>query len=368
MRIIHVTSYYPPHLGGMEIVVKESAERLAKKGYQVEVFTSNIGNQNRKIKNTKNLKIHYLWSFEFAHTPIIPTLFFRLLLLPKNSIIHLHVAQAFTPEVVYLVSKFNNIPYIAHLHIDLGPSGNLGFLIPFYKKYLLGHVLRNANECMAASTDYINILNKRYGVSKNKIRLVFYGIPLSLFKKQNNGLNKIKNILSVGRFTKQKNFILLINSFNQVINLGFDLNLNLIGSGEEDQKIIKLINNLGLQKKVNLHGVMSWQKLSKTYYKYDLFIIPSREEAHGLVTIEAMASGLPIIASDIPGLRNAIQNNTTGILVKPTVQNFSNAIIKIVGDTELKKKLIKNGLEDVKKYDWEKIIQKYETSYYDIKN
>ena len=133
MRIIQITSYYPPRIGGVPNVTRELSERLAKKGHQVEVFASNIDCNKGKLKSTKNLKIHYLKSWVFAHTPIISSLFFQLLTISKDSIIHLHVAPPFVPEIVYLVSKIKNIPYIIHLHTDLGPSGKLGFLLPFYK-------------------------------------------------------------------------------------------------------------------------------------------------------------------------------------------------------------------------------------------
>ena len=105
MRIIQIVAYYPPYVGGMQNVVREISERLAKKGHQVEVFTSDIGCNKGKLRSTKNLKIHYLKSWEFAHTPIMPSLFFKLLKMSKDSIMHIHIAQAFIPEVVYLISK-----------------------------------------------------------------------------------------------------------------------------------------------------------------------------------------------------------------------------------------------------------------------
>ena len=74
-------------------------------------------------------RVHYLKSIEFAHTPILFTLFFRLLVLPRHSLIHLHVSHAFAPEIVYLISKLKGIPYIAHIHLDVDPSGPLGFLL-----------------------------------------------------------------------------------------------------------------------------------------------------------------------------------------------------------------------------------------------
>src|SRR5438874_562266 len=138
--IMHVLSYYPPHLGGMENVAAQIAEGFSNKGYKVSVYTSNIGCTHFATNRSK-ARVHYLKSIEFAHTPIIFTLFFRLLALPQNALIHLHIAQAFSPEIVYVVSKLKRIPYIAHIHLDVDPSGRLGFLLEPYKKLFLERVL-----------------------------------------------------------------------------------------------------------------------------------------------------------------------------------------------------------------------------------
>src|SRR5260370_35175834 len=94
--IIHVTSYYPPHLGGMEKGTALRAERFVDRGYTVLVYTSDIGYSRKAVSNAK-MRVHYLKSIEFAHTPIIFTLFFRLLALPRNSLIHFHIAQQLSP-------------------------------------------------------------------------------------------------------------------------------------------------------------------------------------------------------------------------------------------------------------------------------
>jgi len=75
MKIVQVVAYYPPHGGGMENCVKEVSERLAKKGHQEEVFTSDVGFKKERVSSTVNLNIHRLKSWEFAHTAIIPSLF-----------------------------------------------------------------------------------------------------------------------------------------------------------------------------------------------------------------------------------------------------------------------------------------------------
>ena len=82
-------------------------------------------------------------------------------------------------------------------------------------------------------------------------------------------------------------------------------------------------------------------------------MLVSSYEGFGLVLLEAMASGIPIIASDVIGINSIIKNNYNGILVKPTPEHIAEAIEKLIKNPRLRKKLIKNGLEEVKKYNWD---------------
>src|SRR2546421_1356527 len=166
--IIQVTSYYRPHLGGMENVVAQVAEGFVEKGYAVSVYTSDIGSPRNAVPSSKS-RVHYLKSIEFAHTPIIFSLFFRLLALPRHSLIHLHVAQAFTPEIVYLISKLKGIPYIAHIHLDVDPSGPLGFLLETYKKLFLKRVLKSAAKIICQSDAQKRLIALKYALPSESI-------------------------------------------------------------------------------------------------------------------------------------------------------------------------------------------------------
>src|SRR5438132_186629 len=149
-KIVQVTPYYPPHLGGVENCVAQIAERLVNKGYDVSVYTSDIGSSQGAVNSLKP-QVRYLKAVEIAHTPIIFTLLFRLLALPRHSLIHLHVAQAFLPEIVRLTSKVRGIPYIAHFHLDVDPSGSYGFLLGLYKKVFLKRALQSAAKIICLS-------------------------------------------------------------------------------------------------------------------------------------------------------------------------------------------------------------------------
>lgn len=367
MKIIQVAAYYPPHIGGMENCVKEISERLAGKGNKVEVFVSDIGCKKERLSSTNNLNIHYLKSWVIAHTTITPSLFFLLLKMSKDSIIHLHIAQAIIPEIVFLVSKIKKIPYIAHIHADVEPSGIMGFLLPFYKKVFLQRVLNSALKIIVPSKDYIDLVSKKYAISKAKIYEIPLGVNLKYFNSISNKMHSPIRLLFVGRFADQKNIPLLIQSFKLVIERNHqDIELHIVGDGEEKNKIIALIKSENLVKKVILHGELRGKKLYKTYSNSDIFILTSKYESFGLVLIEAMASGLPIIASNIPAVGNIIENGKTGLLVKTTPEDFAEAIEKLLNNPKLREKLSENVLEDVKKYEWNKSVQKFERIYSEV--
>jgi len=88
-------------------------------------------------------------------------------------------------------------------------------------------------------------------------------------------------------------------------------------------------------------------------------IFPSLYESFGIVLLEAMATGTPIITSDILDIRSTIKNNYTGLLVEPTPEKIAEAIVKLIKDPQLRKKLTENGLKEVKKYSWDKIVNQY---------
>ncbi len=364
MKIVQVVAYYPPHIGGMENCVKEISNRLARKGHQVEIFTSDIGCKKYRQSSTNNLNIHYLRSWEFAHTAIIPSLFFKLLKIPGDSIIHVHIAQVMIPEIVFLVSKIKKIPYIAHIHADVEPSGKLGFLLPFYKKMFLQKILNSAWKMVVSTRDYVNLISKKYSIPKTKIYKIPNGVDLEHFRSVSTRLHSPVRLLSVGRLSKPKNVPLLIRSFKLVMeNNHPDMELHIVGKGEEKNKIFDLIKKEELEKKVTLHGALLGKDLYDIYSYSDIFVLASECESFPLVLVEAMASGLPIVVSDITSVKNIVKNNATGLLVKPTPENFAGAVEKLLGNSQLRKKLIKNGLEEVKKYDWNKIVRKFEHIY-----
>ncbi|MBU4348475.1 glycosyltransferase family 4 protein [Patescibacteria group bacterium] len=361
MKIYQITPYYSPYCGGLQNVVKALSEELAMNKHQVEVFTSDIGCEKGKLKSTKNLKINYLKSWEFAHTPIIFPLFWKLIRIPKDSIMHIHIAQAFVPEVVYLISKIRKIPYIAHIHVDSEPTGKFGFLLKYYKNLFLKKVLESANCVIVLTKENKKIFLEKYKNIKN-VKIIPNGVSKSFFiSKKTNIKNKHKNLLYVGRLSIEKNVDILLKSMAFIQN---NVKLHIVGDGEQKQKLQNIISEKNI-KNVYMHGRKDGKELIKIYKKSDIFLLASSYESLPLVLLEAMASENLIIASNVRGIRELIKN--IGILVNPpTPKNFAIQIDKLIENEKTRKQLVQMAKNKAKEYSWNKIVEQTEQVYEEV--
>jgi glycosyltransferase involved in cell wall biosynthesis len=119
-------------------------------------------------------------------------------------------------------------------------------------------------------------------------------------------------------------------------------------------------------KNIIFHGKKTGKDLVKMYQNADIFISTTDQESFGLTYLEAMASGLPIITSNIPAVRNVVKNNYTGLLVNTTSKDFAEAIEKLIKNPKLRERLAKNGIKEVRKYSWDKIVEQTEKVYEEV--
>ena len=361
--IVHIAPYYPPHIGGLENVAKMSAEELAKRNYVVRVITSTSSGVKRGVEKIGNLQVTSLASFEFARTPIAPMLLWELLTLPKNSIIHLHFSQAYWPELILLVAKLRNIPYLIHFHLDVKPSGFFGCIFVIYKKLLWGPMLRNAEKVIACSQDQIKVIHGRYKVPMEDIVLISNAVAEKFFAKGPYSSHKeIFNLLYVGRIVLQKRVDRIIEA---VAKLSIPVHLSIVGDGYERKKLEHLVKKLHLSN-VTFEGQKTSAEIINFHKKNHALVISSDEEGTSLVMLEAMAAGLPIIGTNVKGIDELTKG--VGILVdEPYVENFSIAIKELWSNPKKLEILSKQSVEKAKQYSWTRFIKQLEAVYSSIK-
>jgi len=357
-KIVQVTSYYPPHLGGMENVVKQIAEGFVDKGYTVSVYTSDIGYSQKAVVDSK-AQVYYLKSIEFAHTPIIFTLFFRLLILPRHSLIHLHAAQAFTPEVVYVISKLRRIPYITHIHLDVDPSGPLGFLLGPYKKFFFKKVLKSAAKLICVSEAQKKSIAAKYALPLEAIVVIPNGVAEEYFIEEKTRENAVPRLLFVGRLAVQKNLPLLIEAISHMQESTI---LDIVGDGELRKDVEDLIQKYGLQN-VQLHGKKTGKELLEFYKSADISVLPSFKEAGAsLSMLEALAARLPIVAADSPEVREMLAD--CGVLVQDAKPiTYAKALDALLSDKDTLRNLRVLSVQKARNYSWGNLLNSIESVY-----
>ena len=355
--IVHVVSYYPPHLGGMENGTALRAERFVDRGYTVSVYTSDRGYSRKVASNTK-VRVHYLKSIEFAHTPIIFTLFFRLLALPRHSLIHLHIAQAFSPEIVYLISKLKGIPYIAHIHLDVDPSGPFGFLLGPYKKLFLKRVLKKAAKIICQSEPQKKHIAAKYALPLEAIAVIPNGVADEYFVGKRTRENAVPHLLFVGRLAAQKNLPLLIEAVSHMQTSVF---LDIVGEGELRENVEALIQKYKLQN-VHLHGQKTGRELLEFYQSADIFVLPSLKEGFSNSMLEALAAGLPVVVSDSPEIRQIL--GECGVLIQdPTATNYARALDALLSNKQAIQDLSILSVQKAHSYTWKTVLDVTEDLY-----
>ncbi len=346
--VVHVAAHYPPSLGGLEKVVESLAVRQSRQGLDVEVLTSRAGQPRTNVGSTPvarpsasspagdkpapaSPRVRRFRRWNVAHTPVMPGLAVALLRLPRRSLIHLHVAQAFVPEAVFAAHLLRGHRYVAHLHLDVGPSGPAGFLLRIWKPAVLGPVLRRAASVVVFSEEQRETTAARYRIDPQRIAVIPNGVDLGRFSSGERSLHTPPRLLFVGRLTAQKNVLFLLRA---LAGVSADFETTLVGDGELEGELRRAVADLRLRN-VRFHGRAEGAELIELYRSADVFVLPSEREGMPLVLLEALAMSLPIVASDVPGNRDVVVHGQNGALVPlGDPGRLRDALLSVTSDPE----------------------------------
>ena len=236
-------------------------------------------------------------------------------------------------------------------------------------------VLRNCNICTVSSEATKNELLKRFPEFKDKVIVLSMGIDTNLFAHTNSksGFSKYKNkkiMLFVGRLNEQKGIQYLIRAMPIIRKNIKNALLLVIGEGGYKSDMQKLAASLDISDSVEFLGAIPHKELSNYYNLADAFVLPSvtskiGTEGLGLVLLEAMSCGTPVVGTETGGIRYIIKNNENGLLARERDEHdLADKIIRAVSDLKLRQKLSKNGTRFAKEnYSWDIIVKKFDALY-----
>ena len=220
----------------------------------------------------------------------------------------------------------------------------------------IGNYLEKCQHIITPS-DSIRELLRENGV-EGDITTIPTGIVLKPFRqadgdviRKERGWENDTVLISVGRLAKEKSFDTLIEAAAIVMRDHPEVRLALIGGGLEERSLKKLAQELGIAGRVDFAGSVPYEEIPNYLKAADIFCFASTTETQGLVTMEAMAAGLPIVAVDATGTHDAVTNGKEGLLTENNSKALGQAINEIVTNPELREKLISGGADRVEWFD-----------------
>jgi glycosyltransferase involved in cell wall biosynthesis len=289
----------------------------------------------------------------------------------KINFIHCHwvIPQGF---FVALLNTFSGIPYLLTAHGGDVYSFRNNLLIRRCSNY----ALKRAKACTVNSEPTGQAVQ---GIRPGSpLRIIPMGVDTRRFhpEKYNQAIKEELNIrdsflLAVGRFAEKKGFKYLIQAMPEILKKRPQAKLVLIGFGPQKETLKQLIAELNLKNSVLLPGSKTGDELAQYFATADIFIGPSvvtdsgDTEGQGVVFLEAMASGTAVIASDVGGVKDAVRNMDTGLLIpQKDPEAIAEKTLLLLEDQELRNKLAKSGQRLAEnEYSWEKIAERFLETY-----
>ena len=358
MKLAIIVSQFPPKWNdGTEIVTYFMAVHLARRGHIVHVITS----LDEGLPDESFEKGFYIHRIPRIKIRIFNVLFFWRAIIGT--------IRKINPDLVHVQSLNSGIPALISKKMLKIPytvrgEGSDVYLPDLYTKLISKTVIKNADTAIALTEDMKRVMqdtyNRHIAVVPNAINMVDYRNDPSLKDRANHG----KGILFVGRLTSVKGVQYLIRAMKQVQDKIPDARLIIVGDGEEREMLETLSIDLGIQKYVQFIGKVPHEKVKTFMHQADVFVLPSLSEGFPLVILEAMACGLPIIASCVKGIPEIITHGTNGYLVEVKDTNdIANKILFLFSDDAIRKKISDNNRHLVIKYAWENVIVELEKIY-----
>jgi glycosyltransferase involved in cell wall biosynthesis len=356
------------HIGGTETHIKELACRFAKRGHEVHIITS----KGDKLEDYESLmKVWYI-SRNWREAPFPRS--FR-----QDSLLPLYMFVFGTKALVkFCALWFAGVRFdVASVHWT--PEAILmRFLRPLLKLpyvfVLEGYTdheakwARYADLQIAISKDIVDRCFMNYGY---KPVLIPIGIDAEKYDVDGTRIrtvfckNNEKLIVTVCRLDPRKDIPTLISAARLVCEKDDNVKFIVVGDGPDRQKIEQMIQTLNLSDKVR---VVRKVPVTPDFYKAgDLFVLPSLYEGLGIVFLEAMSARLPIIATSVGAIPEILGD--VGVLIPPRrPELLAEKILEVIYDDKLLKKMVEKGLNRLERYDWQKLIVKYEKAYLSVTN
>jgi glycosyltransferase involved in cell wall biosynthesis len=358
VKILHVSGTYLPYIGGSSLRLANLLKILGKH-FEIhllvpkkDIYGKDIYSEPVKEHEVlDDIIIHRVQSFSSLSKTI------RSICRKHNiDIIHAHNPRFAFYSLLALTGK----PLICEAHALTHTS--------LFKSFLVYFTYKICNKIIVLSNSAKKEIVERYKIPLNKVEVIFNGVDLKRFTnlKENSCFIREKyNVREkyivgyIGTFYKWQGVRDLVRSFSYVAKKRDDVKLILVGDGPDFKNIVILIDKLNLKSKIILTGIVPPNEIPYYLNSIDIFIISrpntiENKTAIPLKLLEAMAMGIPIVATNVGGISEVINDGMDGILaITDNDEKLAEKILMLLNNKSLRKKIGKNAKESVKSFKWE---------------
>lgn len=361
MRIAFFTDTYEPQKNGVVTSINLFKEELERQGHKVLIFCP----RSKELAGRKDV-------VQFRSVPFKPYPEYRLAM-PSPAVVT--KLRRFGPDVVHVHSpgpiglsaisaaKLLRIPVVFTYHTDLYEYQDY---VPFkaFKSVgirilekVLRFFIRRADVVIFPGKEIMRKFNRQVAKVESII------LPTGTVGGTCPHANGTENyVLQVGRLCKERRVDVLLKAFKKLNKPG--LKLCITSEGPEKERLVELAKKLGISERVRFLGYVNEKEKRDLYRHAKLFVTPSPTDTQGLVALEAMQYGAPVIAARAGGFLDYIRDGKNGLHFRPNDhRNLARKMKHLLRDDELRKRLSRNGYETVKQFDMKIMVRRLVSIY-----
>ncbi|MBA3788860.1 glycosyltransferase family 4 protein [Patescibacteria group bacterium] len=364
IRILETPIRFHPYIGGVENHVYYLAKQLTKLNYDILVVCANETESKEEEIIENNISVKRLsYKFKVANTNIsssLPSVLWKT----DFDIGHAHMPTPWTADLTVLIAKLKGKRSVLTIHNDMDKPDVVGkiitwvYLHTFFQLTLLltNKIIIVNPEWRTAFKNTRRLLNR----FKNKIVTIPNGIDTDFFKPslaKSTG-NTILFVSILDEHHRFKGFEYLLDAMVRIQSEIPNIKLIVVGEGILVSEYREKAAALGLEKVIEFHGPKTQEELVSYYQNSKVFVLPSIEiEGFGIVLLEAMASELAVVTTDVAGITKDIEKHRTGYVIPPADSvKLAEAIIRILKNTDERNSMGQRGRRLMtEQYSWQQI-------------
>jgi glycosyltransferase involved in cell wall biosynthesis len=368
-EILHVYKDYWPVLGGIENHIKLLAERQAAAGHAVTVLVTNTSRQTTIEERNGVQIIRASRLATVASTPLSLDLP-RLLRQQRPDITHLHFPYPLGEMAQFLLGRGRRTVITYHSDVVRQQA-----ILRFYRPWMM-RALRAADRVIATTPTYIDssvVLSRLRALDSDKVVVVPFGIEQQPFRSVgHDAALRLRKRLGGGPLLLFVGVLRYYKGLSYLLSAMVDIpaKLVIVGAGPEDEALRAQATALDLDERVHFAGRIPDEDLPLYYSAADIFVLPAcaRSEAFGLVQVEAMAAGLPVVSTELgTGVSYVNRHDESGLVVAPRdPAALASAINSLLADDALRARLAAGALARADLFDVERMVANLERVYDEV--